>query len=323
MHMPAIQRKVSERLGIYPNCSLTAEQLDLMWYACQFDVAVYGKTNEWCSVFGKEDIAVLEYIEDLESYYQRGYGIPLSHQISAPLLQEVVKIMDAVVEKDTESPYYFTAKSRFAHAETMLPFYALLGLFKDTEPLRADSPQEVIERRQWRDSLIGTFCTNVAFVLYNCTSTTTHNHSFAVRVLFNEEDIALPGCTQEAPFCPYEKFKKLYASQLSLNFDSLCGALSQEEEEQERELATAAAAAAQARVHAAGEAGLVSLASAWEGAVVAVEEDSDKLEIGHQHLVHLELDDQLRNERYKKKKDKKDKKDRKEKKKSKERGKSR
>lgn len=49
---------------------LTGSVLDLMWSACQFEVAVTGETR-WCMLFSPEDVEILEYIEDLESYWRR------------------------------------------------------------------------------------------------------------------------------------------------------------------------------------------------------------------------------------------------------------
>ena len=79
---------------------------------------------------------------------------------------------------------YQKAKLRFAHAETLLPFIALLvtmatnflkltyflkGLFKDSEMLHWNSSRSVLDNRLWRDSQLSPFAGNVAFVLYNCT----------------------------------------------------------------------------------------------------------------------------------------------------------
>ena len=56
----------------------------------------------------------------------------------------------------------------FTHSGTILKLIALLGLAKDSHPLTHDSfvLRKKEDKRAWRSSIIDTFATNIAFVLY-------------------------------------------------------------------------------------------------------------------------------------------------------------
>jgi len=56
----------------------------------------------------------------------------------------------------------------FTHSGTILKLIALLGLAKDPHPLMHDSLvlRKKEDKRAWRSSIIDTFASNMAFVLY-------------------------------------------------------------------------------------------------------------------------------------------------------------
>lgn len=60
----------------------------------------------------------------------------------------------------------------FTHSGTILKLIALLGLAKDTRPLMHDSflLRKKDDKRAWRSSIIDTFASNMAFVLYEYVS---------------------------------------------------------------------------------------------------------------------------------------------------------
>lgn len=58
----------------------------------------------------------------------------------------------------------------FAHAESMMPFVTLLGLFKDPKGLYANATLDEMKARSFRASFISPFAANAYFVLYKCTS---------------------------------------------------------------------------------------------------------------------------------------------------------
>lgn len=120
---------------------------------------------------------------------------------------------------------YEKASLRFAHAETLLPFSCLIGLFLEESgeclynrmvllsitsgflnqfyALKCFSEFELIQREQtlqyppkppktrnWRGSIVAPFAGNNMLVLYSCTS--NNSNKYFVRVLHNERPIPIP-----------------------------------------------------------------------------------------------------------------------------------
>ena len=115
------------------------------------------------------------------SYYQKGYGLALNYHMACPLLSELITVIKEKVSGDPARAME-VAKLRFAHAETIIPLIAILGLFNEsnhdmkgdptkvnhTLPLCFSEIQEEMEARTWRTSLFASFAGNVAMILYKC-----------------------------------------------------------------------------------------------------------------------------------------------------------
>jgi len=51
------------------------ENVETIYNMCRYDKTLnYNATSAWCASFSYSDLLVLEYLNDLESYYQDGYG---------------------------------------------------------------------------------------------------------------------------------------------------------------------------------------------------------------------------------------------------------
>ena len=70
-------------------------------------------------------------------------------------------------DKKTSAPYML----RFAHAETVMPFFVILGLYKDVFVLRHDTPRQTRESRMWKTSDICPFQANIALYRTLCNGT--------------------------------------------------------------------------------------------------------------------------------------------------------
>jgi multiple inositol-polyphosphate phosphatase/2,3-bisphosphoglycerate 3-phosphatase len=220
--LPKVAGNVSNRLGVFPLWNLTVDEIDAIYTACTFEYAKSNVTDRWCSLFSDDDFLTLEYAEDLINYWTKGYGYELNYRIACPLLKEIIVIMDGKINRSAE---YFVelGKFRFAHAETLLPLIALLGLYRDDAPLRANSSLECIQNRKWRTSVISPYAANLAFILYECNSTSTANASqYLVKLIHNEKEMFIPGCENNI-YCPYTTFKSKYLSALDCDFEKLCG----------------------------------------------------------------------------------------------------
>ena len=219
--MKNILQKVANKLNA--SSHMLSEKIVIgMYTACIFEVAVYDRQDTWCEVFDEEDLQVLEYLFDLKHFWKRGYGHQINYKSGCPLL---VKITDSI-KNATNFPKVDKkyGSFMFAHAETLQPLYALLGLFKDKEDLRADNFNEQ-HRRQYKTSHIVPFGANIAFVLYKCgLSGSTFQgscdaHSMKVQVLVNEELVVLPCCGTQTE-CPLKLFVECF--DLPCDLSSLC-----------------------------------------------------------------------------------------------------
>src|SRR5690348_16441390 len=95
-----------------------------MFRACSFEASINGDIGHFCALFQDADLQIFEYQDDLDAYWVKGYGHPLNYQISYGLMQNFFNAMDAVIAGGTQK-----ANMRFAHAETLLPFIALLVIY--------------------------------------------------------------------------------------------------------------------------------------------------------------------------------------------------
>jgi len=168
-------------------------------------------------------IEVFNYVEDLDSYWEKGYGYRINYEIACPLMvnfddamQDVIDYWNAVASGKVPpqiSPNVQRMSLRFAHAETIIPFVSLLGLFKDDFVLRSNSTPSHISSRLWRGSIISPFAGNIALVLYRCNEENSGNFTFKVKLLQNERELIIPGCGEL--YCPLSKFRQVYNDSLN------------------------------------------------------------------------------------------------------------
>lgn len=117
----------------------------------------------------------------------------------------------------------------FGHTETVIPMLSILGLFNDTEQLMADNYDQQ-RLRQFRTSRLSPFASNVAFVLSDCSSSSSESvcssdlssvDRFSVRLLFKERPLIFPACGNAD--CPYSAVRRRYAGRIeACNFSELC-----------------------------------------------------------------------------------------------------
>ncbi|KAJ6791067.1 multiple inositol polyphosphate phosphatase 1-like [Iris pallida] len=160
--------------------------------------------------------------------------------MGVPLLKDVHEsIEQAIIAKEENlSPgTYEKARLRFAHAETVIPFTCLLGLFlegseferiQNEQPL--DLPPKPPQRRNWIGSIVAPFAGNNMLVLYHCYGNDSNGirksegsrSKYFVQVLHNEIPVPMPGCGN-TDFCPYDVFKeRIVNPHLKHEFESLC-----------------------------------------------------------------------------------------------------
>lgn len=61
-----------------------------MYDMCRFEKAwSVDRLSTWCSVFSKDEMKVLEYLDDLDYYYYSGPGREINAKLGCPLLQDM------------------------------------------------------------------------------------------------------------------------------------------------------------------------------------------------------------------------------------------
>lgn len=210
--------------------NFTRQDISSLWFLCKQEASVLDITYQACGLFNSTELALLEWTDDLELFILKGYGKSLNYRMGLPLLQDVVESMELAIkakEESLPSGSYEKARFRFAHAETVIPFSCLLGLFLEgsgynriqkEEPL--ELPPKPPKKRTWRGSVVAPFGGNNMLVLHSCPS--KKSSKYYVRVLHNEHPVPLPGC-DNTDFCPFEVFKeRILKPHLKHDYHALC-----------------------------------------------------------------------------------------------------
>lgn len=237
-----VYAEVSASLVKRYNLNFTKDDVALLWFLCRQEAALLDKTDQACGLFTQMEVELLEWVDDLVLHYLKGYGESINYRMGVPLLQNIVQSMEqAILMKNDPNIPAAVAKAqlRFAHAETIIPFSCLLGLFlsaSDIERIQREQPLEPPpkppQERRWRGSTVAPFAGNNMLVLYKCPvqgvstgkvmAPEEPSDSFFVQILHNEKPVSIPACNGTY-FCPFEDFKeKVAGPHLRHTFESLC-----------------------------------------------------------------------------------------------------
>lgn len=220
--------------------NFTRQDVASLWFLCKQEASLLQITNQACGLFSDTEVALLEWADDLEVFLLKGYGNSINYHMGIPLLKDILHLIEqAIVAKEENLiPGTFEkARLRFAHAETIIPFICLLGLFLEgseferfqrDEPL--DLPAKPPQKRKWVVSSIAPFAGNNMLVSFHCPGNDSngimtpegYKSKYFVQVLHNEVPVPLPGCGNR-DFCPFEIFKEKVANpHLAHEFESIC-----------------------------------------------------------------------------------------------------
>nr|GMD57517.1 multiple inositol polyphosphate phosphatase 1-like [Ipomoea batatas] len=210
--------------------NFTRQDISSLWFLCKQEASLFNITDQACSLFSPSEVSLLEWTDDLELFIVKGYGNKLNYRMGVPLLEDVLQSMEQAI-KAKEEGYapgsYEKARLRFAHAETLLPFSCLIGLFLEESEFERIQREEALplppkppQKRNWRGSVVTPFGGNNMLVLYSCP--TKESSKYYVHVLHNEHPIPMAGCNGSA-FCPFEVFKnRIAAPHLKHDYNTLC-----------------------------------------------------------------------------------------------------
>ncbi|RZC11508.1 Multiple inositol polyphosphate phosphatase 1 [Glycine soja] len=235
---PILDEITSALIGRH-GLNFTKQDTSSLWFLCKQEASLLDITNQACSLFRPPEIELLEWTDDLEMFILKGYGKSLNYRMGLPLLEDVVQSMEQaiVVEEERHAPGSFEkARLRFAHAETVVPFSCLLGLFLEGSELKKiqkeqplQHPPKPPQKRKWRGSTVAPFAGNNMLVLYSCPAPDKSTSKHFVQVLHNEHPVPLPGC-DGSDFCPFEVFKeKIVAPHQKHDYHTVCNAKLEQE----------------------------------------------------------------------------------------------
>uniref|UniRef100_K3WU62 Multiple inositol polyphosphate phosphatase 1 n=1 Tax=Globisporangium ultimum (strain ATCC 200006 / CBS 805.95 / DAOM BR144) TaxID=431595 RepID=K3WU62_GLOUD len=208
-------RALKQALGLETasGVNITTTDVEAAFSACAFDYALSGTTTKWCTLMTETFIVSMDYLDDLQAFYDLGAGYPINYEMSAVLLQYVVGTMKGRIDETNNLHNVL----HFAHAETTLPLMTLLG-YTERAPLRANASLADIEGRNFRTSVFAPFGANIEFRLFQRKS---NDAQYFVQVLVNEQENEIPGCGDV--YCDLVKLERLWHDYLAnMDFDAMC-----------------------------------------------------------------------------------------------------
>ncbi|XP_026412855.1 multiple inositol polyphosphate phosphatase 1-like isoform X2 [Papaver somniferum] len=230
--------QISSALVSRYQLNFTTQDAASLWFLCKQEASLLEVTDQACGLFTPSEVSLLEWTDDLEVFMLKGYGKSVNYRMGLPLLRDVVDSMEQAIKAKEEHHVAGTfekARLRFAHAETVVPFSCLLGIFLEGAELARLKHEQALElppkppqKRNWRGSVVAPFAGNNMLVLYNCP--TKQTSKYYVQVMHNEVPVPLPGC-DGSDFCSFEVFKeKIVNPHLQHNYNSVCSAKLEEPE---------------------------------------------------------------------------------------------
>ncbi|WP_222539368.1 histidine-type phosphatase [Pedobacter polysacchareus] len=155
--------------------------------------------------FTAAELAVLCQLNDADNFLKKGPGTDnngIQVRIAAPLLADFIRTTDAFIQSKPHS-----AVLRFAHAETIAPFAAILNL----EGASTATKNIQTFDQLWKAKNIIPFSANIQMLLYK----NPWNNSYLVKFLLNEKETKIKGLgTKIAPYYLYKDVRAFYLKKL-------------------------------------------------------------------------------------------------------------
>jgi hypothetical protein len=150
----------------------------------------------------------LAYLDDVESFYQKGPGIaedsPMTYKMSQILLDDFFTEIDRIAKGDLSHG----AKLRFTHGEEIMPFASILGLPNASVPV-ASAGNYSYDNNPWRGNEVSPLAANVQWDVYS-----NGNGKLLVKMLYNEKETDFKSSCDSARYAPgshYYDYSKLAA----------------------------------------------------------------------------------------------------------------
>ncbi len=177
-------------------------------YSLANEIKQAGFTPEqlnFSSVFTCDELASLGKLDAADDYLKKGPGANvngLQVRIAAPLLVDFIQSTDEFMK--TGQP---AANLRFAHAETILPYAALLSISSADKV----TPDLNYLDKTWQAGRVGCLSSNIQWVFYK-----NKGGDYLVKVLLNEREARIDGLSvQHFPYYDWKELRKFYINKLT------------------------------------------------------------------------------------------------------------
>ncbi|MED6262645.1 hypothetical protein ATANTOWER_023321 [Ataeniobius toweri] len=193
--------------------------VEAAFYLCAYEFAIKTVNSPWCRLFDEVDAQVMEYALDLKQFWKRAYGYEINSKSSCILFHDMFSRLDKALNEHNSGQKVTEAVTiQVGHAETLLPLLALLGFFKDSEPLTSINYASQTQR-SFRTSRMLPYAANFILVLYDC-----GGGDIRLQPLVNEQPVAFPGVTDRQESMPlYGDVRRHYEELLKgCDFETVC-----------------------------------------------------------------------------------------------------
>lgn len=126
----------------------------------------------------------------------------IQQNISIPLLKQFIDTSEENLKNKNYGGFF-----RFAHAETIIPFAALLKIPEASEATSVTS--DIVE--VWKDYIVSPMAANIIWVFYQ-----NKKGNVLIKMLLNEKEVEFPIPTDNFPFYEWPKVRRYYQDMYSL-----------------------------------------------------------------------------------------------------------
>ncbi|MCR8561929.1 histidine phosphatase family protein [Mucilaginibacter sp. BJC16-A38] len=157
------------------------------------------------SMFACDELATIGMLDSIDENLKKGPGTDnngIQVRVAVPLLVDFINTADDFIRGKK-----FNAQLRFAHAETIAPFAALLQI-ADADRASKD-PSKL--GASWQASKVIPLSSNIQWVFYKRKNAS----SYLVKVLLNEQEVHITGLATKTIYYKWTDLCALYATKLT------------------------------------------------------------------------------------------------------------
>lgn len=144
-------------------------------------------------------------VQNARQYLEKGpspIAGGIQQNISIPLLKQFIDTSEENLKTKNYGGFF-----RFAHAETIIPFAALLKIPEASEATSVTSDIAEV----WKDYIVSPMAANIIWVFYQ-----NKKGNVLIKMLLNEKEVEFPIPTDNFPFYEWPKVRRYYQDMYSL-----------------------------------------------------------------------------------------------------------